>query len=327
MAAKIHDSGYKKLFSNRTIFRQLIETFVQEDWVKEIDFDQSETLDKSFVSDHYKSTESDLIHKVKFRGREAYLVILLEFQSTVERFMALRVLNYLTNFYMDDVASAREKKKTLERLPPLFPIVLYNGQNPWTAPLRLQTLIQDVKLLGKYAPRFQYCKIEEHAYAPDVLLKIRNIVSTVFLAELNYDPQKLREELKAVFRQEHDRRAVSLLYNWLMQLWRHGKLPSEDFYEYKEEYENAEEADSMLIETITLEKQHERQEGLFEGLMQGIESLVKNKFGEAATSLVQEISELHNVKAMQETLDAIVQAATLEQVKDFVLAKKKSLHN
>ena len=101
--ATIHDSGYKRLFANRTIFRQLIETFVPETWVRELDFDSCETLDKSFVSDHYKETESDLVYKVKFHGRDVYLVILLEFQSTVDRFMALRVLNYLTNFYMDSV--------------------------------------------------------------------------------------------------------------------------------------------------------------------------------------------------------------------------------
>jgi len=151
MTTTIHDSGYKKLFSNRTIFRQLIETFVHEDWVQEIDFTQAETLDKSFISDHYKETESDLIYRVRFKGKEAYLVILLEFQSSVDRFMALRVLNYLTNFYMDYVKSSEKVKQ----LPPVFPVVLYNGDDPWTAPVKLETLIQNHHLLGDYAPRFQ----------------------------------------------------------------------------------------------------------------------------------------------------------------------------
>jgi hypothetical protein len=37
--SNIHDSGYKRLFSNRTIFRQLIETFVEEEWVQLLDFE------------------------------------------------------------------------------------------------------------------------------------------------------------------------------------------------------------------------------------------------------------------------------------------------
>jgi hypothetical protein len=39
---KIHDAAYKKLFSNRTIFQQLIETFITETWVKELDFSTCE---------------------------------------------------------------------------------------------------------------------------------------------------------------------------------------------------------------------------------------------------------------------------------------------
>lgn len=54
MSATVHDSGYKRLFSNKTIFRQLIETFVEAEWVPRLDFERAERLDKSFVSEHYK---------------------------------------------------------------------------------------------------------------------------------------------------------------------------------------------------------------------------------------------------------------------------------
>lgn len=54
MTTNIHDSGYKKPFSNHTIFRPLVETFIHEEWVAEVDFTHCETLDKSFVSDHYE---------------------------------------------------------------------------------------------------------------------------------------------------------------------------------------------------------------------------------------------------------------------------------
>ncbi|MEZ4640242.1 MAG: hypothetical protein R2856_35685 [Caldilineaceae bacterium] len=38
----IHDSGYKILFSNRTIFRQLMESFILQPWVDQLDFDSAE---------------------------------------------------------------------------------------------------------------------------------------------------------------------------------------------------------------------------------------------------------------------------------------------
>ena len=112
----VHDSGYKKLFSNHTIFRQLIETFVEEPWVKELDFSEAETLDKSFVADHYKATESDLIYRIKLQGRDVYIYLLLEFQSSVDRFMAVRVAYYTLAFYMDYIAN----NTAIEKLPPFF---------------------------------------------------------------------------------------------------------------------------------------------------------------------------------------------------------------
>jgi predicted transposase YdaD len=102
---RIHDVGYKYLFSNRTIFRQLLETFVPETWAREADFEAAETLDKSYISDHFKETESDLLYNVPLRDSEVYLYILLEFQSTVPRFMAL---HYLTSFY-DGLCEIRQK--------------------------------------------------------------------------------------------------------------------------------------------------------------------------------------------------------------------------
>ena len=68
MPMNIHDSGYKRLFSNRTIFRQLVQTFVEEDWVDQLDFARAERVEKSFVSEHYKETEADIIYKVPIKA-------------------------------------------------------------------------------------------------------------------------------------------------------------------------------------------------------------------------------------------------------------------
>ena len=52
----VHDSGYKRLFSHRTLFRDLVQTFVEGDWVARLDFARAERVDKSFVRAHYKET-------------------------------------------------------------------------------------------------------------------------------------------------------------------------------------------------------------------------------------------------------------------------------
>ena len=252
----IHDAGYKKLFSNKTIFRELIQTFVREHWVKDLDFTNCEALDKSFVADHYKETESDLIYKVKFRGHDAYLFVLMEFQSSVDRFMAVRVLSYVTSFYLDYAHDNKEVRK----LPPVFPIVLYNGDRRWTAPTTLSALLQEPTLLGKYTPRFQYFKVAEREYSKEELLRIRNIVSTLFLAEAYYDRELIISECLSVFRHEDDRQAVSLLLNWFRQLMEHGQVQASDYRELELVYQDVEEAKGMLITALEKERKKMRAE-------------------------------------------------------------------
>ena len=262
----IHDSGYKKLFSNRTIFRQLIETFVNQEWVHSLDFDTCEPLDKSFISEHYKETESDLIYKVQFHDREVYIYILIEFQSTVDPFMALRVLNYITNFYMDFLVNNRGVKK----LPAVFPIVLYNGSAPWTAPVNLSALIEQNPPLGRFALDFEYFLIAENQYSQEALLKIRNIVSTLFLAESHYDLEVLEVELLNLFSSGVDKEAVSLFLNWFRQLAFHGRLESSDYESLEYIYRTEEEVKTMLVTALEKERERFFQNGLREGKQEGL---------------------------------------------------------
>ncbi len=261
----IHDSGYKKLFSNRTIFRQLLETFVNQEWVHSLDFDTCEPLDKSFISEHYKETESDLIYKIQFQDREVYIYILIEFQSTVDPFMALRVLNYITNFYMDFLVN----NKSVKKLPAVFPIVLYNGEARWTAPVNLSELIEQTPPLGAFGLDFQYFLIAENQYSQEALLKIRNIVSTLFLAESYYDVEVLEVELLNLFSSEVDKEAVSLFLNWFKQLAFHGRLESEDYESLESIYRNEEEVKTMLVTALEREREQIFQNGLREGEQKG----------------------------------------------------------
>jgi hypothetical protein len=54
-----------------------MQTFVNESWVKDIDFENTKTLDKSFISENYKNTEGDLIIETKLNDKDFYVYILL----------------------------------------------------------------------------------------------------------------------------------------------------------------------------------------------------------------------------------------------------------
>ncbi|MFB3040756.1 MAG: Rpn family recombination-promoting nuclease/putative transposase [Candidatus Poribacteria bacterium] len=281
----IHDSGYKKLFSNQTIFRQLLTTFVKEDWVDDLDFESCQTIDKSFISEHYKETESDLLYKVGLKEREIYIYILIEFQSTVDDFMALRVLNYITNFYMDYLTS----NKGVKKLPAVFPIVLYNGEHQWTAPVNLKNLIEDAPSLAQFSLDFQYFLIAENQYSKEALLTIRNIVSTLFLAESHYDIDLLETELINLFEAEADKQAVSLLLNWFKQLATHGRIDSSDYRSIEQVYLTQEEVKTMLVTALKKERKEIFEKGKTEGKMEVAKGMLSKGM---QISLISEITAL-----------------------------------
>lgn len=177
---KFSDRGYKLLFSHPNMVEYLIKSFVKEEFISEIDFSTLKLIKNSFVTKTFRNRESDLIWKVKISGKKSYIYLLLEFQSTVDKFMSLRLLTYIGLFY----EHLLKRRKKIEKLPPVFPIVLYNGDVRWTAPLEMEELIDiPFHAIKPYIPKFKYYKIAENEFSYEALLEIENLVSSLFLIE------------------------------------------------------------------------------------------------------------------------------------------------
>ncbi|WP_348522020.1 Rpn family recombination-promoting nuclease/putative transposase, partial [Chromohalobacter sp. 48-RD10] len=61
------------------------------------------------------------------------------FQSSVDRTMPIRLMHYVACFYSELL-----KQKVItpyQGLPPVFPVVLYNGVDRWAAPLDVYRMI------------------------------------------------------------------------------------------------------------------------------------------------------------------------------------------
>ncbi|MDR3237188.1 MAG: Rpn family recombination-promoting nuclease/putative transposase [Spirochaetia bacterium] len=63
------------------------------------------------------------MYKANFKGKDFYMYLLIEFQSTVDKFMSLRMLHYIVEFYEFLV-----KEKKVKTLPAVFPLLLYSGK-------------------------------------------------------------------------------------------------------------------------------------------------------------------------------------------------------
>ena len=193
-----HDSAYRLLFSHPEMVADLLQGFVKEPWVQELDFSTLELVSGSFVTEDLRNREDDIIWRVQWKGRQwLYVYVLMEFQSTVDPFMALRMMVYVGLLYQSLV---RSKQLTEEgTLPPVLPLVLYNGARPWTAAQRVQDLIEQAPAgLDRYQPRLRYLLLEENRYTEEALSPLKNVAAAVFRLEQSHRPEDIERVVMAL---------------------------------------------------------------------------------------------------------------------------------
>jgi predicted transposase/invertase (TIGR01784 family) len=191
--SKLHDNWYTLLFNDPTIIEELLRSFVHEEFVNDLDFSVIKKINTKYVSPSEKSRQADEVFEIKSKsGHSAYIYIFIEFQSTVDRFMALRMGRYMFESYQE-----MQSLKKSEYLNPSFPILLYNGDQKWTAPESFSELLIPSSIPKEYLPEFRYFKIAINEIPKRDLVKIRNAIAAVFYVE-GSSPKELsknRQEL------------------------------------------------------------------------------------------------------------------------------------
>ncbi len=137
-----HDLAYRDLFTHSELVEDLLRHFVKEPWVAELDFATLRRESEISVVRRRGARLRDVVWSVRFRGRTLYILILIEFQSRIDPVMALRQLVYVASFYED---LCRQKRLSESgKLPPVLPVVLYNGERLWRAPCSVEEMIEAV---------------------------------------------------------------------------------------------------------------------------------------------------------------------------------------
>ena len=139
MAPMDNDSVHRFAYRHSELFADLLH-LAMPGLAAELELAEAEQVSAAHVGTGGRGLEQrhgDMIWRVPFKagtlanGERPYLLVLLEFQSTVDRTMAWRMRNYgamLCERLVADGTAEREGG-----LPWILPIVLYNGSERWTA--------------------------------------------------------------------------------------------------------------------------------------------------------------------------------------------------
>lgn len=289
-----------------------------EEWVKDLDLDTLERVNGSYISDDLRERENDIIWRVRLGNSWVYVYLLIEFQSTVDRYMALRLLTYLGLLYQDFQRSG--KLLPDGKLPPVLPLVLYNGSRKWTSPISIAELIQDVSGgLARYRPDFQYLLLEENQY-PVENLPGHNLVSAIFQLERSRYPEDIRIVVSSLIEwlkspeQATIRRSFTV---WINRVLLPVRLPGQEVPHVHDLLE----VETMLAERVKEWTKEWKEEGLQQGMQQGMQQgtaqvilhQLKEKFGRLSPELESKVERAEN-KQLFEWSKRILTANTLGDV-------------
>jgi len=321
---KAHDSSYKLLFSEPEIIIDLLQGFVHEPWVNELDFSTLEKVSGSYITDDLRSREDDVIWRVKYQQSWIYVYLLIEFQSTIDAYMAVRLMSYMGLLYQDLI---KTKQLTAQKqLPPILPVVLYNGEKRWDAATELKDLI--VKVPGgleKYLPSLNYLLLDEGAFDLKELTPLKNLVAAVFRLENSTTREDIIEvisnliEWLATPEQTRLRRSFTI---WIKRVL----LPAESLEQPMPHINDLAEIKTMLAQRVSEWTNEWKQQGWIEGMEKGIKKgmekgmekgiesekmllvrLMQRRFGQATAITAQTI------------LQPVMDTDTLEQIGDWII--------
>ena len=282
-----HDLSYRLFFAHRRMIQDLLREIVGERWVERIDFGSGERVDASFVSPKHESRESDVIWKFRRQdgGEPVYVYILLEFQSRPDASMPIRLMGYESLFYQSLMAS--QPMAGWRKLPPVIPVVVYNGGEPWNVATDLGSLIGDLDPSAEtYRPQLRYRLVDEAAYPREDLAALNSPVADLFRIEKSRDWREVRSSVHRL-RQSIPPTEDSL--RRAFETWLH-KVILPRFGLSQEEVSatlTLEELDTMLAESIDRWNREIREEGRQEGEARMLLRQLRLKFG----SLEPEIEE------------------------------------
>lgn len=318
--ANHHDIGYKTLFAHPELVRDLVAGFTPFRWLEGLDAVAFERVNPAYVSERLSERQDDIVWRVRLGEQWLYVYILLEFQSGVDRWMALRMQVYIGLLYQDLVR--RGELGGDGKLPPVLPLVFYNGRARWNASMELAGMIAPAPDgIAQLQASQRYFLIDQRRLDCAELSRQRSILSLLFRMELS-DTDGVIEE------------SISVLITWLgeddqtqlrrdVKAWLDRLLNREFKVQVQGDGPEPEGTDMGERKFDTWADMYEdrgRQRGLQQGLQQGLEQGRAEAREREAASLRRILENILAKRSMvlPEASAARMAAAQAEELQEWI---------
>ena len=146
-----HDKFFRSSMQNAPIAQAFFQHHLPEQIRNGLNFNAIKLENSTYIDDDLQETISDLVFSCDYieanesnnGSGAAKVVLLVEHQSTPERFMAFRVYHYLFNM-LYSLLKQRPKEQAKDPFPAVYALVFYHGkQTPYPYSMKLSDCFDD----------------------------------------------------------------------------------------------------------------------------------------------------------------------------------------
>ena len=154
-----HDQFFREAMKDKRVAQEFLEKHLPAELCAVVNFNHLVLQPRSQSNAVRRESIVDLLFKTYIAGKESYIYLLLEHQSTPDPLMAFRVIEYTINAIRDHL-----KKHDTRKVPLIFPLVIYHGK-PYQFEQDINNLVDAPKeLVDRYFLKpFQLVDLNEIA--------------------------------------------------------------------------------------------------------------------------------------------------------------------
>lgn len=192
-----YDAIYKSFCADPAFVKSLLLDFVKLPFVADFDFASLQPFAANYATPAFASFANDLVWRLKLNGNDCIVFLMLEFQSRSEKHMALRIANYVTLFLHQLMVG--NQVDITRGLPPILPIVIYNGASRWRAPVKLRELFGPMPDgLVPFQASQEYFLLDLRHLEPELVAEARGEASYFVRLERAESIEDVREALASI---------------------------------------------------------------------------------------------------------------------------------
>ncbi|MBO0869740.1 MAG: Rpn family recombination-promoting nuclease/putative transposase [Micromonosporaceae bacterium] len=317
-----HDAVFRRILGEPANAASELRAVLPDLLVDRLELEHLARVSGSFVDAALRWRHSDLLFTVPLHGREAFIYVLVEHQSSDDALMPFRMLRYVVRIWEHYLSEHPDAT----RLPVVIPLVVHHNRRPWASSTQLLDLLDldpdAVDAQQDYLPRFRFI-LDDLARLDELALRARPLTPpariTLLLLkiaagspELAADLHRWADDLRAILDRPGGTEQFGALLRYIELV---GHITNDQLHDLITTLgPEAEEVYMTIAETLRAEGEARgRAEGEARGRAIALVQLLTLKFGPLPQTILDTVHAA-TTDQLETWIARVLTADTLEQV-------------